>query len=198
MAKASQYFTILNKIEYVITLAKKFSDPVLLQFYKKFNTLYNLLIRPVEDRDPIEVYFDNQIGIVEVLPQYTPPKVKAPLKVAVGKDPNPQPYQYSILAIIESRNAEQKLIGDLIEEFAKKVLAFFTFAAQSSEGNRLIVKINSNVSETEVYEEFGKIYRKYKVLHQDEVGEYFFKETKDLVEKLCNDFEQWVKLGAMN
>jgi type I restriction enzyme R subunit len=54
---------------------------------------------------------------------------------------------------------------------------------------RLIVKIKSHVSEGEIYDDFAKIYRRYKALNRQAVGEYFFKETEDLVEKLCDDFE---------
>ncbi len=67
-AKASQYFTILNRIEYVIELDAKYSEPSFLFFWRKFNTLYNMLHRSEDIKDPIEVYFDNQIGMIEVLP----------------------------------------------------------------------------------------------------------------------------------
>jgi len=50
------------------------------------------------------------------------------------------------------------------------------------------------VSETEIYDDFAKIYRRYKVLNRPTVGDaYFFKETEDLVEKLCDDFETTVR-----
>ena len=57
------------------------------------------------------------------------------------------------------------------------------------EGERLIVKIKSHVSEEEIYEDFAIIYRRYRALNRKKVGDYFFKETEDLVEKLCDDFE---------
>ncbi len=53
----------------------------------------------------------------------------------------------------------------------------------------MIVKIKSHVSETEIYEDFAKIYRRYKALHRQTVGDCFFKETEDLVDKLCDNFE---------
>jgi len=61
------------------------------------------------------------------------------------------------------------------------------------DGIRLIVKIKSHVSETEIYDDFAKIYRRYKALNRKTVGEYFFKETEDLVDKLCDDFEATVR-----
>jgi len=37
--------------------------------------------------------------------------------------------------------------------------------------------------------DFAKTYRRYKALNRKVVGEFFFKETEDLVDKLCDDFE---------
>ena len=39
------------------------------------------------------------------------------------------------------------------------------------------------------YDDFSKIYRKYRALYRSKVGDYFFKETEDLVDKLWDDFE---------
>lgn len=49
------------------------------------------------------------------------------------------------------------------------------------------------MAENEIYDTFAIIYRRYKILKQSEVGEYFFKETSDLVNKLCDDFEKTVR-----
>jgi type I restriction enzyme, R subunit len=57
----------------------------------------------------------------------------------------------------------------------------------------LIAKINSNISEDEIYDDFAEIYRKYKVLNHAKVGSYFFQEMEDLVNKLCDDFEITVR-----
>ncbi|MEA5507831.1 hypothetical protein VB735_33025 [Halotia wernerae UHCC 0503] len=56
-----------------------------------------------------------------------------------------------------------------------------------------MIKIKSNVLEDEIYNDFAKIYRKYKILHRQKVGDYFFKEMEDLVNKLCDDFEVIVR-----
>ena len=56
-----------------------------------------------------------------------------------------------------------------------------------------MVKIKSHVSEDEVYKEFAILYRRYKALNKQAVGEYFFKETEDLVDMLCDDFEMTVR-----
>lgn len=191
-AKVAQYFTILNRIEYVIELDEKYSEPRLLFFWRKFNTLYNMLHRSEDVKDPIEVYFDNQIGIIEVA-EYTRTEIKKKtLKVAEGKPPGVG-YQFDILAIIAARNQHEELTGTLIQEFEAKIKDFFQYVCEATEGKRLIVKIKSHVSEDEIYSDFAKIYRRYKALNRQAVGDYFFKETEDLVDKLCDDFEVTVR-----
>lgn len=191
-AKVAQYFTILNRIEYVIELDAKYSEPSLLFFWRKFNTLYNMMHRSEDVKDPIEVYFDNQIGIIEVA-AYTPTGAKKkPLKVAEGKPPGGG-YQFDILEIIAARNEQEALTGTLIREFEAKIIDFFQYVRNAPEGERLIVKIKSHVSEAEIYDDFAKIFRRYKALNRQTVGDYFFKETEDLVDKLCDDFEVMVR-----
>jgi type I restriction enzyme R subunit len=191
-AKASQYFTILNRIEYVIELDAKYSEPSFLFFWRKFNTLYNMLHRSEDIKDPIEVYFDNQIGMIEVLPDDQKKKKKKPTELAVGTPPGPG-GQFDILAIIAARNEQEAKTGTLIKDFETKIVDFFRYVRESNEGERLIIKIKSHVSEHEIYDDFAKIYRRYKALYRQTVGDYFFKETEDLVEKLCDDFEITVR-----
>jgi type I restriction enzyme R subunit len=196
-AKASQYFTILNRIEYVIELDAKYSEPSFLFFWRKFNALYNMLHRSDDIKDPIEVYFDNQIGIVEVVAVESKKKKKKPTEVAEGTPPGPG-GQFDILDIIAARNEQESKTGTLIKDFEIKIIDFFAYVRKSSEGGRLIVKINSHVSESEIYEDFAKIFRRYKALHRQTVGEYFFKEIEDLIEKLCDDFEFTVRDKPVN
>ncbi len=191
-AKVAQYFTILNRIEYVIELDAKYSEPSFLFFWRKFNTLYNMMHRSEDVKDPIEVYFDNQIGIIEVTTYDTKFKPKKPLKVAEAPPPGGG-YQFDILAIIAARNEQEAKTGTLIQEFEAKISDFFSYVRNTNEGERLIVKIKSHVSEAEIYDDFAKIFRRYKALNRQAVGDYFFKETEDLVDKLCDDFEVTVR-----
>jgi len=191
-AKAAQYFTILNRIEYVITLDEKYSEPTFLEFLRLFNTLYNRLYRTDDLKDPIEVYFDNQIGMIEVETKAPEPKKKRETKVAEA-DGTYKVHQFDVLAILEARNDQEDLKGERIREFAAKIIEFFAYIRDSDDGKRLMVKIRSNVSEEEIYDDFAKIYRKYKILNRKTVGDYFFKEMEDLVNKLCDDFEAIVR-----
>jgi len=188
-AKSAQYFSILNRIEYVIEIDKKYSEPSFLNFWRQFNKLYNTLNRSEETKDPIEVYFDNQIGIIEVKTKPTPEKKKKETKVAQAPGEYNTGYKFDILKIIEARNAQEANVGKLIEEFAAKIEDLYEYVRTSTEGKRLIIKIKSHVSEDEVYDDFAKIYRRYRALNRQKVGDYFFKETEDLVNKLCDDFE---------
>jgi len=194
-AKAAQYFTILNRIEYVITLDEKYSEPAFLEFLHLFNTIYNRLYRTDDVKDAIEVYFDNQIGIIEVETQEQEPKKKRETKIAKGKEPGTTVHQFDILAILEARNEQEELKGERIREFESKIIELFAYIRDSDDGKRLIVKIGSNVPEDEIYQEFAKIYRKYKILNRKTVGDYFFKEMEDLIDKLCDDFEVTVRTG---
>ena len=192
-AKAAQYFTILNRIEYVIDLDAKYSEPNFLLFWRKFNMLFNLLGRNDDVKDPIEVYFDNQIGIVEVVAEEPKEKKKKATKVAeAGDSGGYSTGQFDILAVIAARNEKEAKTGELIEDFQEKIIQCFRYVRESKMGERLIVKIKSHVSEDEIYDDFAKIYRQYRALHRKNVGEFFFKETEDLVEKLCDDFEKIV------
>lgn len=193
-AKAAQYFTILNRIEYVIEMDVKYSEPSFLFFWRKFNTLYNMLHRSEDIKDPIEVYFDNQIGIVEVVAEESKQKKKKPTEVAQGTLPSPG-GKFDILAIIAARNEQEAKTGTLIKDFEAKIVDFFHYVRESSDGERLIVKINSHVSENEIYDDFARIYRQYRALNRERIGDYFFKETGDLVDKLCDDFEKTVLDG---
>jgi hypothetical protein len=47
--------------------------------------------------------------------------------------------------------------------------------------------------EEETYDDFAKIYRRYCALNRQRIGNYFFKETEDLVNKLCDDFDATVQ-----
>ena len=80
-------------------------------------------------KDPIEVYFDNQIGIIEVETYDTEPKEKTPPKVAEGGRSHGS-EQLDILAIIAARNEQEAKTGALIQEFKAKNFTFLRLYAQ--------------------------------------------------------------------
>ena len=188
-AKAAQYFTILNRIEYVIALDKNYSEPAFLAFYRKFNTIYNTMHRVDTTRDPIEVYYDNRIGIVEVETGEPKAREAKETKMAEGREPFRTERQMSILEIVAARNQHEAHVGVLIDEFKAKLDEFFAYMRAAPEGQRLIVKMQSRLPEDEIYADFAKLYRRYKAFYRAKVGDYFFAVTEELVEKLCDEFE---------
>jgi type I restriction enzyme R subunit len=82
----------------------------------------------------------------------------------------------------------------MILDFDAKIKDFFSYVRTANEGDRLIVKIKSHASEAEIYNDFAKLYRRYKALNRQKVGDYFFKEMDDLVDKLCDDFDAAIYL----
>ncbi|HFK5543562.1 TPA: DEAD/DEAH box helicase family protein [Elizabethkingia anophelis] len=191
--KVLGYFKILNLIEFVIDLDIKYSDKLLLDFWRKYNMLYNQINNQDEIIDDVEIYFDNRIGIVA--PKEPKEKGNKP------KNPNPtdpgQPnkYKYNILKVIEKRNQEEEEIAELIADFESKITLFFEFIKQDDTGQRLIAKINDDgtaFSQEEIYTDFSRLYRKFTIKNKD-LGDFFIRETKDILNQMCDDFERTLK-----
>lgn len=192
--KIGRYFHILNLIEFVIDIDPKYCDENYLDFWRRFNKIYNTIHKPDEIIDDVEVYFDNKIGIV------APADYK--IKEKVGKVNEPpgayggKQYKFHILAVIEKKNQEEEAIEELIKEFEKKITDLFEFVKTDDKGKRLIAKIldeGSAFSSDEIYEDFFKVFRKYINRNRKELGEFFIKETKDISNQLCDDLERSLK-----
>lgn len=186
----SAYFKILNLIEFVIELDDKYREELFLQFWRKFNIIYSQINKDNEIIDDVEIYFDNKIGIV------APQDYKVKEKPKVLGEPNGEygenKFKYNILKVIEKRNQEEEAIAELIEDFENKIDAFFDFIKTDDMGKRLIAKIKddgSAFSQEEIYADFNKLYRKYTIMNK-ELGEFFKRETKDILNQLCDDFER--------
>jgi len=188
--KINKYFHILTLIEYIIEFDKKYVEYCFLEFLKRFSNVYNGINKTDEEVDDVEIYFDDQIGIVEIsddkpIKPNTPPTSGGDV-VSDGKG-----HKYNILDIIEKRNEEEEEIGKLIEEFEKKIDFFFRYVREHKDFSTLKAKMKSvQFGEDEIYSDFRKIYNSFIRRKKKEVGEFFIKETKDIVDKLCDDFEE--------
>lgn len=187
----SAYFKILNLIEFVIELDKKYSEELFLQFWRKFNIIYSQINKDNEVIDDVEIYFDNKIGIVA--PQ---DYVVKDIKPKVLGEPNGEygenKFKYNILKVIEKRNQEEEAVAELIVDFESKIDTFFDFIRADEMGKRLIAKIKdggSAFSQEEIYIDFNKLYRKYTIMNKD-LGDFFKRETKDILNQMCDDFER--------
>lgn len=191
--KVLGYFKILNLIEFVIDLEIKYSEKLLLDFWRKYNMLYNQINKQDEIIDDVEIYFDNRIGIVAPKePKEKDNKPKNPNPTDPGQ---PNKYKYNILKVIEKRNQEEEEIAELIADFESKITLLFEFIKQDDTGQRLIAKINDDgtaFSQEEIYTDFSRLYRKFTIKNKD-LGDFFIRETKDILNQMCDDFERALK-----
>ncbi len=190
-AAINKYFKILNLIEFVIDLEEKFSNEYFLQFWRRFNYEYNNINKQDEIIDDVEIYFDNKIGIIAPAEYKEKIKGKPPVNGA-SNGTGDKPYKFDILKVIAKRNQEEEAIEELIKDFEAKIEKFFAYVKADEAGIRVIAKIQDDGSafdEEEIYEDFGKIYRKF-VRRNKDLGEFFTRETQDIIHQLCDDFER--------
>jgi type I restriction enzyme R subunit len=193
--KINSYFRILNLIEYVIEFDKKFIDKGWLEFWRIFNKEYNQINKTTEIVDDVMIYFDNKLGVIEPHTpeeQTTKPPRKGRAKTN-GQSGPPRKFKFDILAVIAKRNEEEEEIEKLIEDFESKIEKLFAFIASHENGKRLIAKLKSygsSFSEDEIYSDFDILYKKFVRRNKEYLGDFFINETKDSVNKLCDDFEK--------
>ena len=190
--KLNKYFHILNLIEYIIALDEKYSEPSFLDFWRRYNNEYNTLTKTKDRVDDVSIYFDNKIGITALEEKKDKPK-----RPGNGGEPptGGGKYKFNILKVIEKRNREEKAIEALIQDFEHKIQLLFDYINSSDEGTRLIAKIRDDGSafdQEDIYKDFAMIYRKFKRRNEKTIGEAFFKETQDMTNQLCDDFEKTI------
>ena len=189
--KIGKYFRILKLLEFVIDINERYSEKLFLDFFRKFNIIYNQLNNSGGTQDEIEVYFDDKIGIVEE-PAEDYGKKKKRKSGEVGDNKYKKKHKYNILDIIEARNEDEEFIAEQIQIFEQKIDDFFEYLQYDTNGTRLVSKIKSRFAEDEIYGDFKKIYNKYTIVNRQKLGEFFIRETKSMVDKLCDDFERIV------
>lgn len=190
-ATINKYFKILNLIEFVIDLEPKFSEEYFLQFWRRFNNEYNNINKQDEIIDDVEIYFDNKIGIVAPAEYKEKVKGKPPVNSGTNGSGDKQ-YKFDILKVIAKRNQEEEAIEELIKDFEAKIEKFFEYVRTDEAGLRVIAKMQDDGSafdDEEIYEDFAKIYRKF-VRRNKDLGEFFIRETQDIIQQLCDDFEK--------
>lgn len=192
--KINKYFSILNLIEYVINLDQKYSDPVFLDFWRRFNNEYNNINKPEDIIDDVEIYFDNKIGIIAPPEKGENERKKSEVKGGTNGSGDKK-YKYDIIKVIEKRNQEEKEIEELIKDFEHKIDLFFDYIKSDDSGKRLIAKMKDDglaFNSDGIYNDFAVIYRKF-IRRNKDLGEFFRRETEDIVNQLCDDFERSLK-----
>lgn len=188
----NKYFKILNLIAFVIEIDDKYSEEHFTEFWYRYSVLYNSLVGTTELIDDVEVYFDNRIGIVAP-PEEVEKKEKSKTGVSEPGSEYGKQYKFDILAVIEKRNEEEEEIEALILDFQNKIEAFFEYV--NKEGTRVIAKMKSTKTafdEEEIYKDFQIIYKRYIRRNKKSLGQFFIKETEDIVNQLCDDFEKTI------
>jgi type I restriction enzyme R subunit len=189
--RVGKYFQILNLIEFVIDLEEEYVEEHFLSFWRRYNTIYNSIHKPDDILDDVEVYYDNKTGIVAPV-DYIIPEKKDKVGDVKGEYGGKQ-YKFHILAVIEKRNQEEEEIEKLIEDFEGKITQLFEYVQNDPRGKRVVAKIlddGSAFGTEEIYDDFHKIFRKFINRNRKELGEFFVKETKDMTNQLCDDFER--------
>jgi len=188
--KINRYFHILGLVEYIISFDKKYKDDCMLEFFKRYSHIYTSINKTDESIDEVAIYFDSQIGIIQT-PDDKKIKAHKPPSSAGDSSSGAKEHKYDILGIIEDRNKEEEDIGKLIEEFEKSIDDFFEYVKNHKEFNDLKAKINDiQFDESEIYRVFHIIYNSFTRRKKSKEWEFFKKNTSDLIEKLCDDFEK--------
>lgn len=198
-SKVGKFFYILNLIEFVISLEDKYKNEHFLDFWRRFNKIYNNINKPDDIIDDVEIYFDNRIGIVA--PQeYKTKEQKSKAKEGEATSTGGKQYKFHILAVIEKRNEEEEAIEELIADFEKKIDLLFSYIQTDSKGKRLVAKIlddGSAVDAEEIYTDFERLFKRFVNRNKKELGEFFVKETKDITNQLCDDFEKVLREAGL-
>lgn len=194
--KINQYFRILNNIEYVIELEKKYSEKTFLEFWNRFNNEYRNINKTDEIIDDVIIYYDNKIGIIEADTDENEEDKNTKKPKKKSDDSNEKQYRFNILDVIAKRNEEEEKLEKLIQDFEGKIEKLFQFIALPENGKRLMAKINDTgnaFDEDDIYRDFELLYKKYVRRNRKYLGDFFVKETKELTNQLCDDFEEWNK-----
>jgi len=188
--KINKYFHILGLVEYIISFDKKYKEECFLEFFKRYSNIYNSTNKTDESTDEVAIYFDNKIGIIQAPDDKEIKPHKPPSSGGDGAGGTKE-HKYDILEIIEKRNEEEEDIGNLIEDFENSIDEFFEYVKNHKEFNDLKAKMNAiQFDESEIYRVFNIIYKSFTRRKKGIEWEFFKKNTTDLVDKLCDDFEK--------
>lgn len=191
----NKYFHLLRLLRFVLETDEKYTEPLFLDFWYRYNNVFNQTQPNNSSTDDVVIYYDDVIGIV------APPEPKE--KGNSGNDETTESgssngTQLDIFKAIEKRNQTEAEIEKLIEAFKEQLENLFTFIETDKSGSRLIAKINAKANSNtftneEVQNEFDKLYRKYIRRNRKTLSKFFVKETEAMLGQLCDMFEGRVR-----
>ena len=181
----SEYFRILEVLDYVLIFDKKYKEPCFLAFFVLFKRLFREIYSDSDEIEDIIVSFDESIGMIE--PKFIEEKERG----ANQKRGEMVEYKYDILKLIEELNKEEENKEEKIEAFEAKIERFFNYVKEHKDFAKLKAKIeDSHFVEDEIYNDFTKIYNHFKRRNREDI---FIQYTQSLVEKLCDDFRRVIE-----
>ncbi len=182
----NKYFFWLNQIQYVLDYDPKLSEEAFLEYWRRFNNVYNSMVTG-NTFDDVWVFFDNQIGITAPNEEAGLPEPEPP----TGGGEGGTGYAYDIMRVIARKNLEEAQRAELIAEFEGKIKQLFDYIPTHRDGKRLEAKINAkNSNQEEIYHSFKIIYNDFVRRNKAMLGVFFIKEMADNMNKLCDDFER--------
>jgi len=186
--RIEEYLHSLNMINRVLDFDKKYEDECFLGFIALFLREYIEQFGSNSNIEFVDIEYIKNIGLVEDSNKSsTPPK--EPKKRGKGGAKNPN----DIFEIIRKRNADEEEIGKKIEEFKSKINLLFEYVKKHPKYPTLKAKIaNTSISRDEVCQDFRHLYKLFVVIKRKDAGEFFIRESKDLVDKLCDEFVRGV------
>ena len=182
--KIEEYLHSLDMINKVLTFDEKYEEECFLAFIVLFLREYVEQLGSKNDREFVDIEYIKNIGLVEDSKKSSTPPTDPTKK---GKGGGKQPSD--ILEIIKKRNEDEEEIGKKIEEFKSKIVLLFEYVKNHSKYPTLKAKIaNTSISRDEVCSDFRQLYNLFIILKRKDAGEFFIRESKDLVDKLCDEF----------
>lgn len=182
--KIEEYLHSLDMINKVLTFDEKYEEECFLAFIVLFLREYVEQLGSKNDREYVDIEYIKNIGLVEDSKKSSTPPTDPTKK---GKGGGKQPSD--ILEIIKKRNEDEEEIGKKIEEFKSKIVLLFEYVKNHSKYPTLKAKIaNTSISRDEVCSDFRQLYNLFIILKRKDAGEFFIRESKDLVDKLCDEF----------
>ena len=178
----------------MIRVEDKFCEKVFLDFWHRFNLEYKNLVKSSEVVDDVEIYFDNKIGFIDITIEPEEEKRKKTGKV-LDVNATETNYKYDILSIIAKRNQEELELETKIQEFEQKIDLLFDFINSHPNGRKLQVKmksLSSTITEDDIYLDFEKIYNEFVRKNKTVLGEFFIKQSKELINQLCDEYKNKV------
>jgi hypothetical protein len=156
--------------------------------------LYNMMHRSEDMKDPIEVYFDNQIGIIVVEKQETKDKKKKPIKDALGTEHVGVVISLtsspSLLRVI-SKRLKRVYLFKILNPRLKTFSAMYEMLMKASDKNRNFFHINLRFTAVfcgslSAYWSFKSFYINYRKMKERNRKHYF--HTKGAAAQLLLHF----------